>query len=211
MSTDRDPSENVHVTAEGILLFPQVFEPKKVKDRKGKETGEPIYSASLLLTPEAVKESWAKAVAVARAHFGDSVDLKSIRMPIENGAKCKAAADAKGKDGSFYEGKFVLRARSQFPTGLMDAASQEPILKGSSLASKVRSGNYAHFEVTFSAYDPVEDDAKGGVKAYLNHILITREGKPIAGKTTADAFAAILSKKSEQSVDVPDLDDEIPY
>lgn len=199
----------VHVTAEGILLFPQVFVPKKVKNRQGKETGEPIFSASLLLSQEGVKDTFAKVVALAKEAFGADVDLKEIRLPLISGAKAMADASAKGKDGSFYEGKTVLRARSLYAPGVMDAATQEVIMPGTTAAKKVRSGNYAHFEVALSAYPSVEDGAKPGIKAYLNHVLVTREGTPIAGKTIADAFAGILSKKSEQAVEIGD--DEIPY
>lgn len=222
MSTETIDTASVHLTEEGILLFPQVFEPKKVKKRgrdgKMVETGDPIFSASLILSPENVKTTWAAAVKHAREFFGADVKVHgegAIRMPIVSGAVAKAEADTKGKDGSFYDGKFVLRARSLFMPGLLDVRTRQEIKKGTTAAGLVRSGNYAVFEVKFQGYEGV-DGGRPGVKAYLNHILITREGKPIAGKTVADAFAGVMSKYANVAVDVPEeghpaLDDTIPY
>lgn len=206
MSSKQDTAEII-TTPEGVLLFPTVFDPKGIPGK----ASEPFYSASLLLTPEAVKEVWAACCRVARAYHGADADIKSMAMPIRSGSVEKQKAEAKGKDGSFYEGKFVLYARSDFAPRVLNIRG-ELIQKGLSNASLVRSGNYAYFEVKFQAKD-ASNFGPAGVKAYLNRILISREGTPIAGRTDADAFAGIITKHSAQDVStsaaggVPGLDD----
>src|SRR5690606_2924011 len=137
-------------------LFPTLFEPKRVKDRRGKETGDPIYSISLLLDADsedlaALKK---KAVAVAKAKWPGK-SLSDIKFPFLSGDKEAAKSAEKGRDGSFYEGKVVLKAKSKFAPAVVDGRRNPPALTTD--PKLIYSGCGVAAEVNLVAYDAVNE------------------------------------------------------
>lgn len=201
-------NEGCIVTPEGRLVFPQLFEPKPIK-RNGKEVGDPIYSCSFLFAPEQIEDLKKKALDVARAkwggrNFNDEVKAGTFKLPFSTGAKEKAKADAKGKDGLFYEGTIVLKTKSKYRPGVVDDKKQEIIDP-----NKVYSGCYGYAEVNFVAYEGVSGGSDG-VTAYLNFVLKSRDGDRLAGRTAADVFSGIEGGSSDYNP-VEAGDDEIPF
>ena len=188
------------------IIFPNLFEPKPVKDRRGKPKGDPKYSATFLFDPEHpdLKALKRKAVAIVRAkHPGEALD--NFRFPFVDGDEELKKAEKKGKDGSFYEGKVVFRARSNYAPGVIDGRQTPP--KQTLDQKLIYSGCKVAFEVNLVYYDAVEEGSKPGITAYLNSVCFVSDGPRIAAKDHAATFADIAGKRSD--VDPTDDEDEL--
>jgi len=176
------------------LLFPTVFQPQPVVIN-GKTQGDPIYSCLLLVSPEMFQPFADYAKAVAQAQFGSNLD--NLAFPFKRGSDEKAKAEQKGKDGSAYEGMWVVKATSKYQPEVRD---QNLELVPEIQSSRVYSGVYAYTELNFTTYDGVGANPDG-VKAYLNKLMTLETGERLGGRTGKDAFADVASKTTNEAVD----------
>lgn len=201
------------------LIFPSVYEARAFGP-KGKERGEPKYSAGILLKPGSgpddpagalLRSLKAKAVAVARARW-PGVDLKTLAFPFEAGDKRADAAieKAKKKGNSdpgdpqgFERGFVVLTARSKFQPRLAGLENGK-LVDYEDDASKARAkpkfyfGTDCFIQVNLVAYDAVQAGSKDGVTAYLNQVVTLNRGKKLAGgASAAETFREYVGSVSD--------------
>ena len=192
---------NIVVTPEFQMLWPNLFEPRRVKI-KGKETGEPKYGLSMLLDPTEIGDLKAAAKMVALAKWPGRT-LSELKFPFSDGDKLEADQASKGRDGKFYAGKVVLKASSKFKPVVVDTHRKDIIDH-----SRLYSGAYGYAELNFVAYDGVGQNPDG-VTAYVNFVMKSRDGDRIAGRDAAGVFAGIQGSEAEPAA--TELDDEIPF
>ncbi len=191
------------VTPEFRMVWPNLFEPRAFI-RDGKPTGEPKYGLTMLFDPEEVRDLKGIAAKVAKAQWPGR-DLKELKFPFKNGdALAKKQAEAK-KDGSFYEGKVVVKTSSKFAPQVVDLERKE-ILD----PKRVYSGVYGYAELNFVAY-PGVGGGQDGVTCYVNFVMVSRNGDRIAGRNVEDVFAGIDGSDVNTDVGGDTLDDEIPF
>lgn len=187
---------------EARLIFPDLFEAKAFQ-RNGKPQGEPKFGGTFLIPLDStlkdgsgrviIDVSGLKEVAVKVARLKwPGRDLSDLRFPFKDGDKeavrIGAKREAAGKKGSsdFYSGNLVLKATSKFQPAVLGGNEKQPIID----ASKVYSGVIVTAEINFTAYDGV-DGGQDGIKAYLNSVLVLRDGDRIAGRDASQSFSGI--------------------
>lgn len=192
---------NIVVTPEFRMLWPNLFEPRRVKI-KGKETGEPKYGLSMLLDPAEIGDLKTAAKAVALAKWPGRT-LSELKFPFSDGDKLEAAQTELGRDGKFYAGTIVLKASSKYKPVVVDTHRKDIIDH-----TRLYSGAYGYAELNFVAYDGVGQNPDG-VTAYVNFVMKSRDGDRIAGRDAAGVFAGIDGGEEEPKS--TELDDEIPF
>lgn len=202
----------VIVTPKFTVLFPNLFEPKAVTDPKTGKQSEPAYGLTMLFDPADVKPLWDVIQKVARMNWPNDSDeeLRAKAFPIKDGDKEAAKAEAKGKNGDFYKGKKVLKAKSKFQPGILGPNKQKVLDP-----KRIYSGCIGIAEINFNAYEGFG----GGINAYLNHFMLMEDGSKLVGHSAEDAFANIqgvstdfdptAGSQTKQNSD--GLDDEIPF
>lgn len=215
------------------LLKPRAF------GAKGKERGDPKYSANFYFDPEdgQITDMKAIAVTVAKAHFGNNVDLKSLAWPWKSGNKVadrslekKRNKDANAEPSPVDEaarGKYVIAARSKFRPQLsyLDPNSRRIIQLEDEAAITKALKTYFYFGVEtlpqfkFQAYDALKDGDPNGVNVFLNQVFSTGKGTKLggdgAGSNAAETFSGYVGGLSAedptggQSNDP--LGDDIPF
>ena len=185
------------------VLFPVLFTPQKFK-KDGKEQGEAKFSASYLF-PEGSEELAnlkAKAIKIAKAKWPDlgKEGLQALKFPFTKGTLLKKKAEAKDRDGDFYDGQVMLKSSSKFAPDVLDGRQDPP---AETLDQKlIFSGAYVAAEVNFVAYNGDDDEdgnpKPGGVTCYLNTIVFVAGGKRIAGRDAAASFRGLSGSASSE-------------
>lgn len=209
-------------------LYLTVVEPRPFKGKNGQTSGEPRYSATLVLEPNSPDLVALKSLAgqCAKAEW-PSLPLGSLHFPFENGDKVierkKATLAKAGKtyDGKmdWIAGKATFKVGSKLPVRLcMNDAQGKPVdLEGASLAaskSKFYPGVKVGVAVKFETYDLSETNR--GVTAYLNMVFTTGEGERRGGgRDAAEVFGHYAGRSStENPTGTPPqghpVNDEIP-
>lgn len=209
-------------------LYLTVLEPRPFKGPNGQSSGEPRYSATIILEPNSPDLTAMKTLAaqVAKAEW-PSLALSSLHFPFEAAdriierKKAKLAKAGKTYDGKmdWIAGKAAFKAGSKLPVRLscLDAQGKPMNLDGASLAaakSKFYPGVKVGLEVNFQTYDLSETNR--GVTAYLNMVFTTGEGERRGGgKDAAEVFGHYAGRSStENPTGVPPqghpVNDEIP-
>lgn len=198
-----------NLTAPTIMAHPNLFVAKAF-GTKGKETGEPKYSANLVFAsdhPDLPKMK-AMAIACAKAQW-PGVDLKGLVFPFGSGTKAadKRAEERKkaGKepDGEYQRGCAVIAARSKYEPKLA-------VIKGGQLvdyegdarkavAKDFFFGAEVLAQINFVAYKGVGRNPDG-VTAYLNMIVATGRGKRIAGggQSASEVFKGYVGQTTTE-------------
>lgn len=192
------------------VVFPTLFEPRRVKI-KGRETGDPKFSATFLFDTDHVDLAGLKATAakVAKARWPDR-KLAELHFPFQDGNVAAEKSKANKKDGSFYVDQVVLKTSSKHAPAVLDGRKTPPVMtKDTGL---IYSGAWVGFEVNFTAYDGVGENPDG-VTCYLNSVCFVGPGARIAGKDHAATFAGIAGRKTDENpLDAHGVsDDEIPF
>lgn len=207
------------LTAPVRMPFQNLITPTPV-GRKGKAKGDPKYSGTFLLEPDSadLKALKAKAAEVARARWPGR-DLKELKFPFTNGDKRAEKAKNAGKDGSFFNGKVVLDARSKYEPRLAilagkavrDLEGAQRTVEGK---AKFYNGCFVVPQVNFVAYEGQAEDGIGnpdGVTAYLDAVLWVKDGARIGGASAAEVFKAFAGTVSGESATEGAEDDEILF
>ena len=161
------------VTPYATLSFPNLFAPKPRA-----EGGEPVYSAALLFDAAAQRSPEYKAmqtacIDAARAKFGASVNLASVRMPFTD------AGEKADKYQGYEEGVIVINPWTKQKPGIIDARKQDVLLP-----EQVYAGQLVRAQITPFAWT---NSGKKGVSFGLNHIQIVKHDAPrIDGRIAAN-------------------------
>lgn len=196
-----------------VMAHPTLDTPKKFK-RKGKEVGEPKYSASYNLANDSEDLKGLKATALAAAASkwpGRDIvgDFKAgkFKLPFSSGDKLadayveKRKKDNKADDGraDFQRGKTVLKTSSIYAPALagfvngkvVDFDRDSELYKGTG-KRMFYFGVQALAKVNFVPYDGV-DNGVDGVTAYLSMVLSTNKGEKLTGgQSAAEAFSGFV-------------------
>jgi len=188
---------------------------------KGK--GEKKFGAEFVLAPDHPDLTPMKEVAkaVARAEWGDGVDLSTIEWPFKNGDKASEKRIANGKAGDLYAGKVILRPRSKFAIELVWVENGKVITTPSDTQHAKRvagqrfyKGILALGSFKFVAMDKPNAEEGGKprqVVCYLNKVFSTGSGERIGGRSAQDAFKGYIGRaKTEDPTKGKVADDDIP-
>lgn len=182
----------------------------------GKAKGEPKFGGELVFPaghPDTLPLKL-KALEVAKAEWGDNVDRTTIGWPFQKGDERAASRVAKGKDGKFYEGKDVLKARSKYAPKCSWIANGKLVEMPSNElgpnASKFYGGVECLATINFVA---MTVQSNKYVVAYLNMLFSTGKGERVGGqgRSAAEAFKGYLGKATTADPTKGGLGDEIPF
>ena len=209
-----DPNFGKCVTPVHIASYVNFLKPVAFK-RNGKETGTPKYGYTGLYS-EDIKAMKDVAIAVARAKWGDDVDLKTVRFPFKNGDK-EADRLVNHKETSkrkpeaqvaLLRGKTIVKASSQFKPDVSEFVKGNPEPVEIIDANKIYSGMLGRAELNFVAQGIEEDgEEKKFVTAYINFFLKTGDGQRIGGRDRKSVFSGVMGGESNTDV----TDDDIDY
>jgi len=202
--------------------FVTLVTPQKV-GKKGQEKGDPVYSLTVLLpaaSPD-LKNLKAKMAEVAREMWPGRA-LSELKFPISNGDQEAEKATAAGKDGAFFKGMAVFRARSgaDKPPALavlegikiVELAGQQREIVGK---QKFYNGCYVVPSVWLVPYKSSKEGGIGefsGIKAYVGSVLWAGDGERIGGASAAETFRAYAGAVSDEDPTAGgSSDDEIPF
>lgn len=187
--------------------------------KNGKPQGEPKYSANFVFNADhpdlkAMKELAAK---LARQKWPDKL-FTELAFPFTSGDKLADKRKAKGKDeGNDLRGKVVMNIKSKYEPRLAYLENGKIIDLETDTAKQMAKGKfYSGVEVlaqfNFVVYDPIGENAKGGVTVYLNMVLSTNKGKKLAGssKSASDVFKGYVGSVSTEDPTVG-LDDVMGF
>src|SRR4029077_5479450 len=164
-------------TPYATLSFANIFTP-----RPRAESGEPVYSCSLLFDPQQQKSPAYKAlkdacVQAARKQFGDNVNLKSVIMPFRD-------AGEKSYDG-YHAGDTFISPWSKNKPGVGDARRQDILLPEQVWSGQLVRANVVPFAWTHTG--------RKGVSFGLNHLQVIQsegrqrlDGRPAAASAFDD-------------------------
>lgn len=190
-----EDTKNIVVTPEFRMVFPTLFEPKAFK-----EGAQAKYSLVMLFdaasdTTELIEAF--KRTAAQRwpnRNFREDIQYNRFIWPFKTGEQMISNAVKKGKKAenlTYYEGTVVLKGDTTFPPGVVGPSKQEIVNP-----KDVYGGCYGFAELNIVAYDGVGATGADGVKAYLNHVMKSRDGEKLAGRSAADAFGGIAGQQS---------------
>lgn len=206
-----------NLTEPVVMTFPNLMVPKAF-GAKGKESGEPKYSANFSFNPDSADLKGMKAVAarVARAAWPGR-DFKELIFPFSNGDKLADAAKVNKKDREFYRGKVVIAARSKYEprlSGIENGVAVDYEDTRKAAAGKFYSGVEVLAQVNFVAYKGVGRNPDG-ITAYLNMVFTTNKGMRIGTNQSAaevfKGYVGIVSAEDPTAGAASNLDDEIPF
>lgn len=164
-------------TPYATLSFANIFTP-----RPRAESGEPVYSCSLIFNPEQQKSPAYKmlkdaCVQAARKQFGDNVNLKQVIMPFRD-------AGEKTYDG-YHAGDTFISPWSKNKPGVVDADREDIHLPEQVWSGQLVRANVVPFAWTHTG--------RKGVSFGLNHLQIVKsegrqrlDGRPSAGSAFDD-------------------------
>lgn len=175
------------------------------------------YGGEFVLDPSNPDLAKMKELAkqVARARWGESVDLNTIEWPFKNGNKLSADRVAKGKQGDLYNGKVVMRPRSKFAiemvweeNGALVKTTSDTALAKSVAGQRFYPGVQALGSLKFVAMD----EPRKLVAVYLNKVFSTGEGERVGGRSAEEAFKGYIGRaKTEDPTRGKVADDDIPF
>lgn len=178
--------KNIIKLPEGRLSYAFLATPKAKPPKNGKEVA-PRYETVVLLDPTnaeqktAIDALKAEAVRIAKAAFGDGVEMKKLVLAFGNGDK--KAKDEEGAIDPTYEaylGKFYVNT----------STSDKPLIanRRGELIDKTNaqfpySGCYANVKVTLYPWTFTENNmTRRGISVDLRSIQFVKDGEQFGGR-----------------------------
>lgn len=175
------------ITGEVRFSYANIWEPQSING------SEPKYSVSLLIPKEDKKTLNAikKAIEAAKedgknSKFGGKIPA-NLKLPLRDG-------DVDRPEDEVYAGCYFVNANCKTKPGIVDKNGQ-PIID----STEVYSGCYGHASITFY---PFSANGNKGIACGLNHLMKTRDGDPLGGRSRAeDDFADLIGGNDEDDDD----------
>lgn len=170
------------ITGEVRFSYLHVFEKSSINGSDEK------YSVSLLI-PKSDKKTIAainKAVEAAKqagiGKFGGKIPAV-LKLPLRDG-------DDERPDDETYAGCYFVNANCNQQPGLVYKNGQ-PIINSTDLYS----GCYGHASINFYAFN---SNGNKGIACGLNHLMKTRDGEPLGGRSRVeDDFAGFIEEDED--------------
>lgn len=233
------PKNNITVLTPAFRMsFPNLIEAKPVV-MQGKAQGDPIFSMTGILDPEATKQfkvvdpkDATKLIdadinllilQIAKAEW-PTLDIKNEMAktwPVYSGDIYAAAQVEKGKSGDAYVGKklFNMKAQQEYPPTLRAVVDGKVKIFNRGMPSDMQlakhlftGGHYAMAELNLVPYKigPAKDASfTYYVTAYMNNVRFVKEGERFGGQSMMDRFAGVDGGSSDIDP-TRDLASEIP-
>lgn len=170
------------VTGEVRFSFLNVFEPKSINGSEEK------YSVSLLIpktdtkTINAINRAVEAAKQAGIGKFGGKIPA-AMKLPLRDG-------DVERPEDEVYAGHYFVNANCKQQPGLVYKNGQKIID-----STDLYSGCYGHASINFFAFN---NNGNKGVACGLNHLMKTRDGEPLGGRSKAeDDFAGLIEDSDD--------------
>lgn len=170
------------ITGEVRFSYLHVFEPVET------ESGEAKYSVSLLIpktdakTINRIHQAVEAAKQAGTAKFGGKIP-PVLKLPLRDG-------DVERPEDETYAGCYFVNANCKTRPGLLYRNGQ-PIIDSTELYS----GCYGYASISFYAFNT---SGNKGIACGLNHLMKTRDGEPLGGRTRAeDDFADLIEEDED--------------
>jgi len=202
MSQDTQELSSI-VFPEGRVINCALFEKDKYDDK-----ATPQYKIEIAYDPDDIIEAEDHIVNFAIAKWGNSAedDYNNgvIVSPVIEGDSLAARREQKGKEGTAYVGKLVIRSNTQFnkmgqnaPGGIAvygpDVETIEPVDQ-----AKVYPGCYGILAGNISEYQT--NKGEKALKIYLNAFQKTRDGEPLGSSSDySKVFTPVAGAKTTSS------------
>jgi len=169
------------VTGEVRFSFLNVFEPKSINGSEEK------YSVSLLIpktdtkTINAINRAVEAAKQAGIGKFGGKIPAV-MKLPLRDG-------DAERPDDEVYAGHYFVNANCKQQPGLVYKNGQKID------STDLYSGCYGHASINFFAFN---NNGNKGIACGLNHLMKTRDGEPLGGRSKAeDDFSGLIEDSDD--------------
>lgn len=180
-----------NLTLPVVLAFPNLLEAKPFM-KNGKPQGDPKYSANLIIAADHpdLKPMKELVTSLARQRWPDK-PFSELAFPFTSGDKLAEARKAKGKDdGDYQRGKVVMNAKSKYEPRLSVLINGKLVDLDTDILKALHKNKFYNgvevlAQINFVPYDPIGQNAKGGVTAYLNIVVSTGKGKRLSGGAPA--------------------------
>lgn len=181
-----------------------------VKDRYN-ERATPSYKIELAFDPDELADLEEACLDFAVATWGKGADEdESLHLPILDGDKLAKKRENKGKDGSAYKGKSVIRASTHFNKygeddvgGIQvfgpDAEEIQATSKGD-----VYSGCYGILALTLSGYQKEAEDEDGdpvnvnAITFYITAFQKTDDGEKLVSSSDRSGLFKPVAGRAEK-------------
>lgn len=178
------PTANTKVIAGPVRFsYAHVWEPSAIEEGQEKK-----YSVSLIISKENKKliAEINKAIEAAKqqgktSKFGGKIPAK-LKNPLRDG-------DDERPDDENYANAFFINANCKTKPGIVDK-DRNPIMS----QDEFYSGCYGYASVTFY---PFNTSGNMGIACGLNHLMKTKDGEPLGGRSSVDADFAELVVEDE--------------
>ncbi len=192
---------------EGRLINHSLFERDVYKPERGAE-GKPLYKVELAFDKNQIEGQGTiedELLNAALAEWGDTQKIEDeffngiIRVPFLDGNELAAKRAEKGKDGSAYKGKWIIRASTSFnkdgaegPGGIqVFDENVQPVGLTLGNAEQVYNGCFGIAAVTISAGRDVGSDKKH-TKFWLTAFQKTKDGeKLVSARDSSTLFKPV--------------------
>ena len=177
----------------GILSFPTLFTPKRIK-QNGVETGEPKFSLQLLLhkdDPE-LHRLWGDMQGLIQNAWPSGVVPRQANFCLQSYAEKNAHKEHYRPDLADYYELSMTAKETERPAVVYESTRQEVINPGD-----VYSGQVAYVHFNMDAYER----GNGGVGAWLNGVMVTEETSAVGrldGRPSVDAMFASVTASAPQ-------------
>lgn len=194
-----------NLTLPVLMGLSNLLEPKAFQ-KNGKPQGEPRYSSNLILSAEHpdLKPMKELAAKLAKQRWPDK-PFSELAFPFLSGDKLADKRKAKGKsDAEHLRGTVVLNPKSKYQPRLSYLENGKIIDLETDTAIQMAKGKFYNgvevlAQLNFIPYDPIGENAKGGVTAYLNMILSTGKGKRLSGgQSASEVFKGYIGAPSAE-------------
>lgn len=170
------------ITGEVRFSYLKVWEPSSING------GDPKYSVSLLIpktdtqTINAIKKAIEAAKQAGVSKFGGKIP-PVMKLPLRDG-------DEERPDDENYAGCYFINANCKDQPGLLYKNGQRIID-----STELYSGCYGRASINFYAFNT---NGNKGIACGLNHLLKTRDGDPLGGRSRAeDDFAECFEEDDD--------------
>lgn len=175
------------ITGEVRFCYVHAFEPFAL------DGNDPRYSVCLLIPKSnekmvaEIKQCIQNAAQVGISKFGGKIP-PNMKSPLRDG-------DLERPDDEAYKGCYFINANSKLRPCVV-YQNRKPIID----STEFYSGCYGHASINFFAFNV---NGNRGIACGLNHLMKTRDGEPLGGRSRVeDDFAELfIDNSSEETFD----------